>query len=96
MTSRARICQLPRQFESDFNDYGLSGILFQNTSSGQVSIWEMNGNNVDRWRGRTNFPAGVNNQFGSRSPGGRRPDMTPNCARPTARIDVSGRCGSRR
>ena len=28
----------------DFNDDGLSDILLQNTSSGQVSIWEMNGN----------------------------------------------------
>jgi autotransporter-associated beta strand protein len=30
----------------DFNDDGHSDILFQNTTSGQVSIWEMNGNNV--------------------------------------------------
>jgi hypothetical protein len=28
----------------DFNDYGHSDILFQNTGTGQVSIWEMNGN----------------------------------------------------
>ena len=28
----------------DFNGDGLSDILFQNTSSGQVSIWEMEGN----------------------------------------------------
>ena len=30
----------------DFNDDGHSDILFQNTSSGQVSIWEMNGNTL--------------------------------------------------
>ena len=30
----------------DFNDDGHSDILWQNTSSGQVSIWEMNGTNV--------------------------------------------------
>ena len=30
----------------DFNGDGLSDILWQNASSGQVSIWEMNGNNV--------------------------------------------------
>ena len=30
----------------DFNDDGGSDILFQNTSSGQVSIWEMNGNKL--------------------------------------------------
>ena len=30
----------------DFNDDGHSDILFQNTTSGEVSIWEMNGNNV--------------------------------------------------
>ncbi len=30
----------------DFNDDGHSDILFQNTTSGQVSIWGMNGNNV--------------------------------------------------
>ena len=34
----------------DFNDDGDSDILFQNTSSGQVSIWEMNGNTSDRRR----------------------------------------------
>ena len=30
----------------DFNGDGFSDILFQNTRSGQVSIWEMNGNNL--------------------------------------------------
>jgi hypothetical protein len=30
----------------DFNGDGHSDILFQNTSSGQVSIWEMNGNTL--------------------------------------------------
>ena len=30
----------------DFNDDGRSDILFQNTTSGQVSIWEMNGNTL--------------------------------------------------
>jgi hypothetical protein len=30
----------------DFNHDGLSDILFQNASSGQVSIWEMNGASV--------------------------------------------------
>jgi autotransporter-associated beta strand protein len=30
----------------DFNDDGHSDILFQNTSSGQVAIWEMNGTNL--------------------------------------------------
>jgi hypothetical protein len=30
----------------DFNDDGHSDILWQNTSTGQVSIWEMNGTNV--------------------------------------------------
>ena len=30
----------------DFNGDGFSDILFQNTSSGQASIWEMNGTNV--------------------------------------------------
>ena len=30
----------------DFNDDGHSDILFQNMTSGEVSIWEMNGNNV--------------------------------------------------
>ncbi len=30
----------------DFNGDGLSDILWQNTSSGQVSIWEMNGNSL--------------------------------------------------
>ena len=34
----------------DFNDDGHSDILFQNASSGQVSIWEMSGNSVDRRR----------------------------------------------
>ena len=29
----------------DFNQDGLSDILFQNASTGQVSVWEMNGNN---------------------------------------------------
>ena len=37
----------------DFNGDGLSDMLFQNTSSGQVSIWEMNGNNVKGRRGRS-------------------------------------------
>ena len=36
----------------DFNGDGFSDILFQNTNSGQVSIWEMNGNNADRRRPR--------------------------------------------
>jgi hypothetical protein len=62
--------------ESDFNYDGLQlrRLLFQNTSNGQVSIREMNGNNVDRRRGRNqgnhNFPAGVNNQFDSSFAGG--------------------------
>jgi hypothetical protein len=30
----------------DFNDDGRSDILFQNTSTGQVSIWEMKGNTL--------------------------------------------------
>ena len=30
----------------DFNDDGRSDILFQNASTGQVSIWEMNGNKL--------------------------------------------------
>src|SRR6202042_1469120 len=30
----------------DFNGDGLSDILFQNASSGQVAIWEMNGNTL--------------------------------------------------
>ena len=30
----------------DFNDDGHSDILWQNTSSGQASIWEMNGNTL--------------------------------------------------
>ena len=30
----------------DFNHDGFSDILFQNKSSGQVSIWEMNGNKL--------------------------------------------------
>src|SRR5580698_1887951 len=30
----------------DFNHDGHSDMLFQNTSSGQVSIWEMNGNKL--------------------------------------------------
>ena len=30
----------------DFNGDGLSDILWQNTSTGQASIWEMNGNNL--------------------------------------------------
>ena len=30
----------------DFNDDGYSDILWQNTSTGQASIWEMNGTNV--------------------------------------------------
>ena len=31
---------------SDFNGDGFSDILFQNTSSGQATIWEMNGFNL--------------------------------------------------
>ena len=30
----------------DFNDDGLSDILFQNSTTGQAAIWEMNGTNV--------------------------------------------------
>ena len=30
----------------DFNDDGYSDILWQNTSTGQASIWEMNGNSM--------------------------------------------------
>jgi hypothetical protein len=30
----------------DFNGDGLSDILWQNTTSGQASIWEMNGNTL--------------------------------------------------
>ena len=30
----------------DFNDDGRSDILFQNTSNGEVSIWEINGNTL--------------------------------------------------
>ena len=36
----------------DFNDDGFSDILFQNASSGQVSIWEMHGNTLDGRRAR--------------------------------------------
>ncbi len=36
----------------DFNGDGFSDILWQNTSTGQASIWEMNGNTLDRRRTR--------------------------------------------
>ena len=36
----------------DFYGNGNSDILWQNTSTGQASIWEMNGNTLDRRRDR--------------------------------------------
>ena len=35
---------LPTLGSSDFNNDGLSDILWQNFVSGQAAIWEMNGN----------------------------------------------------
>ena len=47
----------------DFNHDGNSDILLQNTSSGQVSVWEMNGNTIiggglSPIRGRIRTPSG--------------------------------------
>ena len=35
-----------RSGQGDFYGNGLSDILMQNTSSGQVSVWEMSGNTI--------------------------------------------------
>ena len=56
----------------DFNGDGISDILWQNTSTGQAAIWEMNGT-TDRRRGgepqsRAELESGRNGRFQPRRP----------------------------